>query len=343
MYDTISAMRTETVLDAGLFGGGSVVEDFDTGQSHARLWLNPSGDGYAPRVTYWPDGRVLKVEFSVPKLAGCESTENPTPDEVELALDRVDAYLDQHFGVSGVRSWLCQRIDYAWMWDVGTEIGTYMQMLSGLRIAGTVRQSYGKDGVVWKAGNRWVKFYRRGETLRYEVSSYKRAVKYMCAEWFDCVRTVDELVHEGRALYVLAYFWEKLGLHAGTYSSEASLLRRLRDVYQRGVSGAWYALTLMREFGVDAYKSDLISANNYHTWKRRLLDDGFVVIVGDDVDVCDAVSVLSLPVERVVENLKLSPRGASLSPSKNFPNFVTASSSGKNLQNLEVLNGLHNA
>ena len=244
---------------------------------------------YAPRVTYWPDGMVLKVEFSVPKMLG--DVLNPTEEDKERALTLVDAYLEREgFGdLPSVRRWVCQRVDYAWMWDVGEHLPAYLDMLSRLNVSGMNKQAFKGEGVVWKAVSRWIKFYDKskeqqssGGWLRFEVSNYAASVRYMCDAWFGCERVVSEVVRVDRAVDVLTRMWRKLGLDGEQYRSELTLLADLRRVYGSSVASAFYVLHCMNTFGSVSVKRGLLSSSTYHTWKRRLIDDGFVMIVGDD-------------------------------------------------------------
>jgi len=291
MYDTIAAMTEVHDLDISKFQGGSVMEDFGSGRSSARLWHNGTDDGsYHPRITYWPDGSRLKVEASLPKLCGQTVI---TPLDVELALDKLDALLATLFGgLPSVDTWTCQRVDYTWSWEVTPHAAAYLSVWQNVQVTGLSRQDYGADGVVWKQGNRWIKVYDKsresgglGGTLRFEVSNYKSAVKYMAKRWFGCERTVHEMLQPGRALYVLAREGERVGLFSDISTHDGVLMARLRECYGRSVSSAYYVLALLRAYGDNAHKADLIARSTLSGWKSRLRDDGFLNVVADEYEV----------------------------------------------------------
>lgn len=290
MYDTIAAMIEVHDLDVSKFQGGAVMEDFGSGRSSARAWHNGDGDGYHPRITYWPDGRLLKVEASLPKLCG-RTVINPL--DVESAIERLDALLGALFGdLPSVDTWTVQRVDYAWQWEVSPHAAAYLSVWQNVQVTGLSRQDYGADGVVWKQGNRWIKVYDKsresgglGGTLRFEVSNYKSAVKYMCKRWFGCDRVVSEVLQPGRALYVLAREGERIGLFSDISTEDGVTLARLRDCYGRRAASAFYVLTLLQTYGDSAHKAGLISRSSLSEWRARLRRDGFVNVVGDGYEV----------------------------------------------------------
>ena len=342
MFDTIACLISGVVIDPSVFQGQAVTEDLETGKVTARMWLNPR-EGYAPNVTYWAEGQVLKIEASLSKMAGLDPHENMTSEHAEQALDLIDRFVQQTFGsLPSVREWTCQRIDYCWMWDCGRDISAYMTMLKSLRIGGMTRDVY-DDGVVFKQGNRWIKFYMRDNMLRFEVSNYKQAVRYMCKRWFVCERTVSELVHTGRSLYMMALYLDKLGVDALPIA-RASLLSRLRDVYGSSASSAFYALTVIHEFGSASHTTlKLISSSSFYSWRKRLNDDGFVIVVDDDVVDVVQIGRLSLPNVDIDRNLKSSVGAVFSLPSpKNLPKKLGISGSVKIPRKLEMQYGVVN-
>jgi len=299
LIDTIAAMIPCT-LSSDLFAGGSVTEDFETGQVSARLWLNPQEVRYAPRFTYWRERGVLKLECSLPRMIG--KSGNLTARDIDVALSSVDDSVRECFGLlPSVREWVCQRVDYVYEFDVHDSdwlLATYGRA----EVVGMSRQDYCRQGVVWKQGNRWVKLYDKAREqadpqrgVRLEVSNYADAVKYMSERWFGCERVVRELVHVGRALFVLAKYYELIGLHQQP-SRRASVLRDLRERYGHAAANAWYVMTLMDEFGVRASELELVSGATLARWRKRLRDDG-VSLVGDGANGERVV----LPVREVVE------------------------------------------
>lgn len=370
--DTIAAYTAASrKLPDSLFDGGVVQEQFDTVGVSARLWYNPKPKGpYEPRITYWRshgrrDGDVarelgasqpalvppvgvseasfpygmLKVEFSVPKLIGLSPVVNPNQDDVKNAIDQVSVFVRGLFGddVQHFSGWTVQRVDYAWMWDVEPHLKAYMSVLHKLRVAGMSRHPFeATSGVVWKAKNRWVKFYNKsleagveGEVLRFEVSNYKDAVKYIANGWFGCGRTVAAMVELPVAVFVMAYQWEKLGLgRSDHYGHEELLVHRLREQYSSSVAAAYYALMLIREYGADAIRSELISRNNYYHWRRALLDDGFLTEIGRSYVVHDVyLPALHLPTSELFAAIEAnylgpSPAVGGVSDSKKIWEFL---------------------
>lgn len=315
MYDTIAAIVPSLRrLSSEAFQGGITTEIFngdDESRTQVRLFRNPEPGTYAPRFTYWPgDGEGwLKAEFSVPKMArrrpgetGFTLLDNPAEVDVARALDEVDALVREHFGEQfPVRSWKCQRVDYAYNWTVGSLLPVYLAVLQTLRLSTWSRHPYdAAQGVVWKSKSskgRWVKFYNKGlqlassaldapdllvapdvGVLRYEVSNYKDAVAYMAEHWFGVGQTVGELVHPGRSLYVMARFFDKLGLDEGSVGAEEYLLFRLAEEFGPvRASTAWYTLTLHSRFGNASFAElELVSRSTYYAYVKELRDHGFL-------------------------------------------------------------------
>jgi len=337
MLDTIAALiEPPAWLPDSLFSGGTVTEIFSSQEVTARLWLNPEKDAaYAPRMTYWravasdadgvPATGYLKAEFSIPKLLGGDLRDNPSDEQIQQALNQVDDFLRMTFGhLPGIRLWTAQRVDYAWNWKLGPVLPAYMSVLAKQRISTWSRHPYdAAEGVVWKSRSsrgRWVKFYNKALemglkspdefTLRFEVSNYRDAVKYMAVKWFGCERLVGEMERCGRALYCLGVHWDRLGLGVSdSFGHDEHQLMRLREAYGRKVSTAYYALRLIREYGPQAYAAPLrlIAKSAYYTWRRKLLDGGFLVEQeGKDVVVRQALPALHLPAQETFEKLSKS-------------------------------------
>lgn len=349
MYDTIACYTNPPrILPDDLFEGGMVTEMFNDARVSARLWRNPKPDeSYSPRVTYWrpvgkrdteqrvlraavdeqdiPEGYevgVLKLEFSIPKMLNDVAVllSNVSGAQVDQALDRVDNFVHQLFDLPSVRDWKCGRVDYAWMWPVGPLLPAYMSVLNKLRLSTFHRHPFdATEGVVWKSKSRWVKFYNKtlelgiktsDMVLRFEVSNYRDAVRRMCRDWFKCEQVVSEVVRPGRALYVMAYAWEKLGLGVSdSYGYDEYELLRLRDYFGDRVSTAYYVLHMMRDYGADAYKEPLnvVSKSMYYSYRRELMSAGFITVVDEDVRVVrQALPALHLPTENVYSELKLT-------------------------------------
>lgn len=295
--DTIAAMRKVPDLPSTLFPGRAESEDMDTRRKSVRWYRN---DDDKPRVTYYPQSGWLRVEWSAH----------------QHRYGDVDEYLARGLSLSAadrlsVVGWRCQRVDYCVDLSVGViGVAPYLAALAALRAGAMQRQAH-PDGVVWKAASRWVKFYdgkrhAQENVLRFEVSNYKQAVRYMAENWFGCERTVGEMVKPGRALYVLGRYWQMLGLHDG-FAQQESEVARLRSVFgQRSLAGAIHALHCIRSYGVESYKSLLLmSKSSYYRWSSALRDEGFLAASDSQL------SALSLPCDSVfalgAQNLKDAP------------------------------------
>jgi hypothetical protein len=319
VHDTESKMFVDTVsaitkipldvdLDVQAFRGSALSTDFETGELHARLFRNSRSQS-EPRVTFWPQTRTLRVEFSVPKVVELAPHENVSAVHTDRALTLIDAFLRKTFTVElpPVRMWRCQRIDYAVNFEVGDLLPQYMSVLRQLQVSSLARHPFADSGVVWKSRStrgRWIKFYdktlesgARAGTLRFEVSNFRDAVRYMAQRWFGCERTVGELVAPGRAAYVLSYFWLRLGLGAGQYGQQESELCALRLAFgSRSLAGASHALHCIRTHGTDSYKSQqLISKSSYYRWLRLLRAYGFLTANSH------SLPTLNLPLNEVFE------------------------------------------
>jgi hypothetical protein len=353
-FDTVAAFTEPPYeLSDDLFEGGSVTENFNSTHVAARLWKNPkkASSVYEPRVTYWrrhgyrvshqrelgaavrdpsdvenyPNG-LLKLEFSLPQMSsGYNPLDNMQMESVDAALARVDAFAATICdGLPPVREWTCQRMDYTYNWRVGKQLREYMTVLQSLRVSGMHRHPFdANEGVVWKAKNRWIKFYNKSlqsgirgsdEVLRFEVSNYKDALKYMCSKWFDCERTVGELLHPGRALYTMARMWDKLGLHsAETYGTDGLVHQKLVELFgHRGAQAAAWHLNLIRTYGTTAFSEGvkLTSKSSYYRWKTKLQDSGVITVFdieGEDeaIDVIDIkLEPLELPLDQLFSAAK---------------------------------------
>ncbi len=284
MIDTIAAMIKIQDLSPELFPGQAMSSDSETGRVSARWYRNDDGK---PRITYYPASGWLRVEWSAK----------------QFGFDAVDEYLVRDLALSclpaNVGLWRCQRVDYCVDIEVD-EVAPYLAAIGQLR-AGSMQRHPFDDGVVWKARGRWVKFYdgkkHNKQALRFEVSNYKQSVRYMAEHWFGCDRTVQEMVQPGRALYVLARYWDKLGLGQG-FAQQEREVSALRSAFgQRSLAGAIHALSCIRTHGVESYKTlMLMSKSSYYRWSSQLRDKGFVAASDDSLCVlrlpCDSVFAL---------------------------------------------------
>lgn len=356
MYDTVAAVCIpEKPISDDAFTGGMVSESFDKDEVGARLWRNPPDGVYEPRVTYWrhqgrrtgkklgehervstqEDRGVLKVEFSIAKMAGV-TLGNVSEQDKKKALWQVNEFLKAHFGaLPTITNWRAQRIDYAWNWPIGALLSAYMVVLHKLQLSTYSRHPYDAvSGVVWKSKGtrgRWVKFYNKTQevlqrlkrdgyddaytpdeqVLRFEVSNYREAVRYMAKEWYCCEQTVGEMLTPGRALYCMGYHWDKLGLGAAdSYGHDELLMVRLRERYgTRGFARAHSTLMLVARYGSSVYAEgvELMSRATYHRMRRELLRDGFLT-QGSEEEVSVtrvALAPLHLPCGEVFDTVKL--------------------------------------
>jgi hypothetical protein len=357
MIDTIVGLTHVDEIPRDIFQGWTVTTFRNDGDGDdletERLWLNPgAGDPYLPRITFWPDDNCehsgwLKAEFSVHKMAqdlpGQEEPTGPGPldnlerHHIELALDRVDAYLERLGIEPGIRLWNCQRVDYAVNWQLGKLLPVYMSVLNKLRVSNYSRHPFdAAEGVVWKSKGlrgRWVKFYNKsrevddaarlaGErqertlpdgVLRFEVSNYKDAVAYLGPRWFGG-KTVGDVVQMPRAAYVLSRFWSTLGLdNVEAYGGNEYLLFRMRDeLGTASIASAYYVLELYQRYGSQAWKDEALQLCTKSTWYyqlRKLKAHGFLTVVNDDDDDDNLVvnrqqlPALHLPLEEAFKQL----------------------------------------
>lgn len=302
----------------------------------------------------------LKVEFSVPKMLNGSPLLNITHDDAEESLSLVNSFLRTNISpdLPDVRQWRVQRFDYCIMWDVTPHLHEYLALFGSLQAAGMSRHPFGAtDGVVWKsrsARGRWVKFYNKTkeaglvgvaghdhpQVLRFEVSNYKDATRYMAQSWFMSDRLVQEFMQPGRALFTLASQWDKLGLSsAEDYDAGvATLMKRLSESYNHHWTTAYGILHAMQVFGADAHTElSLVSKSTYYRWRRRLVDDGFItvrntideygsVVVDGDIAVTPVpLPPLSLPLQEYItsadENLDLLKKLRARMAQKNFWKF----------------------
>lgn len=310
MYDTVVASIPFDLDDEEIFTHQSVVDDV------IRMWRNPLAGVYEPRLTYWRlaaggGGGRLRVEFSIPKMLGLPPLSNPDQAATLKALSLVDRwlwYMTPH--LPNISEWQAQRIDYAWNFEASADVPQYITMLQGLWLGGMSRHPHpDAEGVVWKskqANHRWVKFYNKSReagsngtpVLRFEVSNYRRSLAYMCEKWLGCGRTVGELLQPGRALYVMARMWSRLGLFSSTYHADGALLFKLHELFGNAAAGAYYALSCITRYGADTHKlHHLMGDNAYYTWKRRLNEHD--LLVHSDV----YLPPLSLPVVSILKEL----------------------------------------
>lgn len=353
MYDTIAAiLPCPAGLQPGMFSGGSMTIRLGTEEPSERwrYWRNPEVDGpYEPRMTLWPSSEDdheggelpngwLKCEFSLQRMYIQELhnehglvddtvyLDNMTQAQAMRGLRAVDEYLRSNFGMMpSIHTWKCQRIDYAWNFEVGKLLPVYLSVVEHLRLSNYSRHPFdAAEGVVFKgrgARSRWVKFYNKvrqlvallgtkvspdEHVLRFEMSNYKDATRYMADKWFGCDRAVGEMVHPGRCLYALAKMWEMLSLtkSEGYGRSEYELFRIAEAFTTRRRGTAYYVLHSWRVLGLDAYKLGHVTKSTYYRLMRELKELGFLASVSDDVDEREALPALHLAFDEYMKQLE---------------------------------------
>ena len=289
MFDTIVAtIEIDFVVDSSRFAESSAWMDTNgfRGMKETHRVKRSKYEVYHPAVTYRRDtnrqdyGR-LSVEFSLHKMAGLPPHENMTQQHADSAIEYVNMYVsDLVERRMDIRTWKCTRIDYAWNWEgVEPDVASYIKRLQSIDVSRMSTTKYGSTGVTWltKSRRRAVKMYDKGsDTLRFEVSNYAPAVRYMCEHWFECEQTVDELVRVGRALYIMLYVWDKLLRVSGsTWAGSESIINEMAR-YGRGASTAYHIYTLYHTYGYECIKLKLCSHTAYYKWVKTLRNDGIL-------------------------------------------------------------------
>lgn len=331
LVDTIAAtvkIAIDHSFDERQFSGEVISSDARSGEVQHRMFLNHPVQGI--RLTWYPPTRVLRAEWSVGRRESVDT-------RVDALLLTVDDFLKGVVGdVPPITTWTCQRVDYAVNLEVSS-VAAYMMAIQGLSLASMTRHPFDDTGVVWKSRGkrgRWVKFYdtqaRRTHVqgtaahgtlttsatasgpdatpqspqnkLRYEVSNYRDAVRYMAARWFSCERTVEAMTQPGRALYVLARMWSQLGLHrAGFGAVQAQQQAMLTAFGTRGLASAQHAQQCISQHGTAAYNSlGLMSKSSYYRWLSRLKQVGLLTAS------TEGLQPLVLPCEPVFEAIQAS-------------------------------------
>lgn len=314
MFDTVEAtLAVERVIESSWWVDGGEYRGRGVARGRARasvIWW----EYHEPYLEYRydadePERGRLSVQFSVAKLARKELG-NVTMAEAEAALDRVDEYVRvvAGEGIASVRDWKVTRMDYAYNFDVGDRLLEYMNRVRDVDVNGMTRQVYGVEGVTWLTQGRWraIKCYDKarelgvGErrVLRFEVSNYAPAVRYLAQKWFASDRSVRSFVHVGRAFVVLAWALNKIGLSGDAIHSEAMLMRELREDFGHQAASALWVLRLHERYGVEAYKQGLVSQGTYYNHLRELRRCGYVRR-GDG----EGLPPLVLPIETTILEL----------------------------------------
>lgn len=297
MYDTVSAyFGVTSPINMQIFTGYSTVHK--AAGSYRRWWI----ESKQVRLVYWQDAQRLTIEFSIGKLLG--GLLNPTDADKERVLDGINEWL-RSVGVRAddVRTWKVTRVDYAWNWQV-EDVAAYMALLDDLQIGVLKRYTYDNaEGVLFKSKGRhgrWVKFYDKGKqiglpdvrVLRYEVSNMRRASTTLAETAFGCDQTVDQMLQVGRAVYVLALMWEKAGLDAQDWHSEYDIMSKMRQRYGVSAGIAYLTWCAVRKYGAAA--RDILTEHQWIVWRKRLRDDGLMVL---DETKGGVLVPLSLPID----------------------------------------------
>ena len=267
MFDTVAAVLVlDRDLDRGLFLGQSVQIPFEDAMPRVRMWRSARKGSatYQPHVHWWPQRRMLRVEFSIPKMAQLPAMANVTTADVSLAIQSVDVFLERIFGkMPSVWDWRCVRVDYSWNWQVGEHVRSYLAVVRGLTMGRAQRQEHGTS-VYFEQKQRVVKFYDKSQqalladgVLRFEVSHFGRAVKNIALA-FDGKRSVYDMLKVSRARFSMSRVFELLGLgNADVYESSHALHALVRANFKRPTA-AYGALMLIREHGANARRDGLL-------------------------------------------------------------------------------------
>jgi hypothetical protein len=272
-------------MDTERFHFHRLVDDTRHGAS-MRHWIAKDGIHLNYRHALGFHDGVLSIEVALSHWTKTPRNENPTMIEYQHALDRINDWIAHMIGyVCDIRQWICSRVDYCFNLCVD-DARPYLAMLSQMWCGSLSRVNMSNDeGVVWKNDSRWIKFYNKNaqlglsthQTLRYEVSNHSGAVRYMCKNWFGCARTVVELLHPVRALYVLHRYWTELGLdQSSSYDSDIALHQQLSKDYGSSATTALGTLRLIEQYVTDAHKHELISKATFYRWRKSLRSHGYL-------------------------------------------------------------------
>lgn len=280
MYDTIHCYhKLDKQLDVTRFNEYRVIDDSVRGQSGTFIAHDLC------HVRYMPNQNILSIQFSVASVLN-EPYVNITEKMAHDATYLVDDYLKQFDSdLLPVREWTITRIDYAYNFVVD-DIDSYMLMVRDLHHKYQRVQYDVSEGVLFSAKSRSIKFYNKAKqrgmgeaetTLRYEVSNYPAAVRYMAEHWFNCPRTVEQFLKPERAVYVLQRFWYELGLSSpNAFTHEPAIMYQLRETFGSSALAAHTALILISTHGSDAHKQQLLSRSQYYAWRHKLTQCGFL-------------------------------------------------------------------
>ncbi len=250
---------------------------------------------YLPHIEYMrkasdPRTGRLNVEFSLPKWAGIDLLDNMTTSLAREVCKEVSHYISDILDTSiDVLNFKVNRIDYAWNFDMASDLHVvkYIKLFKQLRISRMSTTHYGMNGVTWLNRSRFraVKFYNKSReqkrldrhVLRFEVSNYSPAIRYMSDKWFDGNDDLDTYLKYRIALYLLLHVWiDKLGINDELFIGKDDLYNEMYDQFGRSAGTAHRVHTLYHEYGTEAYKSGLVPKVTYYKWTRLLKLSGLL-------------------------------------------------------------------
>lgn len=301
MIDTLAAVITlEEALPERLFERVNISRsvsrtDEEEEEAGSMRFFTPSrivAGRREPAITYYPHtyaGKRLRVEVSLPKFLGKPLAILGQAD-VDLALNKLDVFLEaRELSIQPIREWKAARIDYVYGWDTGSKTSAYIAALHQVQIGNYDRTPY-DYGIVWKAGKgyRWIKFYNKAEeqglarrlgVLRFELSTYRNAVRYLAQKRYKVAQTVENLTRKELIWKELRHWIKKIGLMEAGFGARQTLERDLADTYgARGAAAASWFLDCYSKYGRMAYQHpyNLITKSTYYVWLRKLKVDGFL-------------------------------------------------------------------
>jgi len=290
-------------------------------QSVREKWMlkRLRGGDYLPHVEYMrkasdPRTGRINIEFSLPKMAGMDLLDNMTTSLARQVCADVSDYVSDLLDIDvDIMDFKVNRIDYAWNFDMHSDLHTvkYIKVFKGLRIPRMSTTHYGMDGVTWLNRTRFraIKFYNKSReqkrhdrhVLRFEVSNYSPAIRYMSDTWFDGDDTLESYLRYKVALYLLLYAWyDKLGINDHLFIGKDDLYNEMYDQYGRSAGTAHRVHTLYHEYGTEAYKMGLIPKVTYYKWTRLLKLSG--LLQRSSV----SMTPISIPIDiNVAQNLEI--------------------------------------
>ncbi len=230
-----------------------------------------------PRATYYPSDQRLLVEVSLPKLLTGTNHHQLTQTQLDQALTLLDQWLAEKFKgcITSVRTMYVQRVDFVTHWDVGDDLPLYLDELEKLSLP-SHRTEIFETGVRFKSGSRHITFYDKyaesgnpesSGYLRYEISTRRAGIRYMCQSWLKCGRTITDLVQVKHAHTMLNRFANNLHLDTATNVPLDDEI--LREHFGRRWASAKTYAEVIRNHGANSWKRQMIGKSTYYRYKAE--------------------------------------------------------------------------